>query len=180
MTTSNNIDEVGAFHLAETLRFNESLLDLHISYNQIGDKGVQYFSKALLQNTSLQCLNVRKNHFGNKGAKCLAQLLLKNTSLQYLDIGENYMLEEGEGELAIREALKKNPSLKDIDGLYLKTRLWGYVVEENEFVLERWRLELHERRTKLQAILSKFIAEIHITRSILQMESAFPFPLFKK
>lgn len=136
----------------------------------MGDKGAQFICQALLKNNSLEKLDVSFNEMGSQGIEFVSRALLKNTSLQILKLRGNeiYFFKDYD---CIRESLKKNPSLKDIDGI----ELVEYV--ENKITLGKWRHKIQNRRNKIQKILGVFIQELHITRSILLMESNLPLPL---
>lgn len=162
----NEIDDRDVEKLSRALSNNKTLLNFELCFNQIGDKGAEYLAQALLKNKALKSLDLYDNNIGNLGAKHLAQALLKNTSLQHLDVRENYNIGL-QGQSYIRNALQKNPSLKEFLGFRL--------VKDcncNETTLENWRLEIQEkRRKKIKRILSNFIEELNLIDSIFKMES---------
>ncbi len=48
MLTDNYLGEAGALSLADSLRANSSLRELHLKGNEIGDKGVTAICEALM------------------------------------------------------------------------------------------------------------------------------------
>lgn len=172
---SNQFGEKGVVHLAQALLKTTSLQYLCLDYNDIGVKAVEALSLALVKNTSLQRLDMRCNNIDSIGMVYLAQALLKNTTLQHLDLRGNLGM-RNEGEVAIRQALKKNPSLKEIRGLELVEQVENKITL-GIITLGIWRREIQERRKKFQRIMGKFLEEVNLIHCILQMESAFPFTL---
>ena len=55
----NQVGKVGAVALADALRVNNSLHELHLGNNDITDEGFKYLAEALLENTALEELCVK-------------------------------------------------------------------------------------------------------------------------
>lgn len=168
MLAYNEMNDVGAEYLSRVLLKNTSIQNLVLIHNQIGDEGAKHLSNALLKHKSLQYVSFEANQIGDKGCEYIATVLLKNTTLQYLKLQWNKMGEKG--ELLLRNALQRNPSLIDFQGFELVKN-----VKNNTITLKKWRLELQQRRRKLVKILSRVVMEVNLLRSILLLESVFPF-----
>ena len=63
--------------IAEMLKTNTTLIELHLAFNQIGNSGAKAIASALFQNRSSKLveLNMRGNQIGNEGAKSFNQIL---------------------------------------------------------------------------------------------------------
>ncbi|CAF1029117.1 unnamed protein product [Rotaria sordida] len=83
----NEIDDVGAQHLANALLKNTTLNTLDVNTNQIDSEGAQYLANALEQNTTLITLNLSGNDIDGTGGGYLVKALQRNTGL--LDIIRN-------------------------------------------------------------------------------------------
>lgn len=171
----NGIGDRGAECIARALLKNKTLLKLNLRGNQIGDKGAECLSNALSNNNSLISLDLSSNGnvlhgFGTKGFEHLARTLLKNTTLQTFDL-RSYRFRDraqSQGALFLCQAIQKNPSLKDIQGIFLAPKI------KNKITLLTWRLEIESRRKKVQEVLEYFVQDVNLIRAILQMESCFP------
>lgn len=173
----NDIGDTGAKYVSQLLSKNTTLEQVILQYNNIGPEGLEHLAQALSTNTSLKVLCLSGNPFfyciylgycyDNRGAKALAKALLKNTSLQSLYLSSNRFADMA--KFCICNALKINPSLQDFKGIQLEENQ-----DDNSITLRNWRLELQDKRRKIQRILIGVVGEIHLVRNILKMESAFP------
>ena len=77
----NNIGAEGAKYVAEALKVNTSLTEIHLDGNNIGAEGAKYVAEALKVNTSLTKIHLGGNNIGAEGAKYVAEALKVNTSL---------------------------------------------------------------------------------------------------
>ncbi|CAF3905508.1 unnamed protein product [Rotaria magnacalcarata] len=79
--------------------FNVTLMTLDVKRNGIEDEGAEHLANALKYNTTLTTLDLRSNGIGKRGAKYIADALLKSMTLQTLylafnqigDLGSQYM-----------------------------------------------------------------------------------------
>lgn len=162
-----NLGDEGVKVLANALLNNQSLQELSLNVNHIGDEGAEYLSKFLLKNSSLRDLYLAVNEIGDLGAEFLAQALLKNTSLLKLWLCGNYKMTI-KGEICMRKALFKNPSLEEFDGFLL---VQG---KQNKHTLEKWRFKIQKRRKKLTVLLGYWVRDLNLLNFIFQLESCFP------
>ena len=65
----NNIGAEGAKYVAEALKVNTSLTEIHWGGNNIGAEGAKYVAEAWKVNTSLRKNNLYCNNMGAEGAK---------------------------------------------------------------------------------------------------------------
>ena len=103
----------GAVALAECLKYNASLTELHLRCNEIGADGAAALGECLKYNTSLTELDLSCNEIGDDGAAALAECLKYNTSLTELDLSSSEIGDDGAAALA--ECLKYNKSLTTLD-----------------------------------------------------------------
>ncbi|KAG8445201.1 hypothetical protein GDO86_010107 [Hymenochirus boettgeri] len=103
--------EYTTIHLAEMLKLNKTLTELHLCKHEMTDFGVQRLCDALLENSHLKYLDLGCNKITRDGVKCLADVLKSNKTLEILDLSSNRM--EDEGVIYIAEAIHLyNNSLK--------------------------------------------------------------------
>jgi Ran GTPase-activating protein 1 len=110
---SNEIEDQGAFALANMLAKNTTLQRLRLSFNRIGDQGCRAIAKACLQNTTLRTLELYDNRFGEKGARAIAKVMTRNTSLQRLFVYNGSI--SAKGIWSLTRALRKNFWLEEFD-----------------------------------------------------------------
>ena len=103
----------GAVALAECLKYNASLTELHLRCNEIGADGAAALGECLKYNTSLTELDLSCNEIGDDGAAALAECLKYNTSLTELDLSSSEIGDDGAAALA--ECLKYNKLLTTLD-----------------------------------------------------------------
>ena len=111
--TNGTIDAASVIVLAEALKSNTTLTELHVSGNGIGDAGAAGLAEALKSNTTLTVLKIYGNDIGEAGAAGLAEALKSNTTLTVLNISGNGIGDAGAAGLA--EALKSNTTLTELD-----------------------------------------------------------------
>ena len=75
--------------LAEMLKSNTHLRELHLCENHLSDEGTTILSDGLLQNSTLRSIDLRSNDIGVTGALALATLVKSSTSLSALYLGMN-------------------------------------------------------------------------------------------
>ncbi len=80
----NGISDVGAQHLAEMLKTNQTITRLWLFHNEIGDRGVQALADVLAhENKSLQWLDLRLNKsVTDSSFDAVANMLKNNQSLR--------------------------------------------------------------------------------------------------
>jgi len=76
------IGDAGAVALAEALKGNKTLKDLHLDSNRIGDKGAAALAAALAANDTLQFLNIEHNGLSKGAVEQLRKAAKESKSLQ--------------------------------------------------------------------------------------------------
>ncbi|KAL1914938.1 uncharacterized protein VTP21DRAFT_7854 [Calcarisporiella thermophila] len=99
--------------LCKMLQFNQSLVELNLSFSGLTGTDAQKLAKALERNGTLECLNLEGNNIGIMGATAMSHLLRKNTGLQRLNLASNGLQIEGGRVLA--KALKANRTLSSLN-----------------------------------------------------------------
>src|SRR5260221_194567 len=95
--------------LLERIKANDpTLVELHLTYQNLNDSDIQPLAEALAQNTTLTTLNLNSNQIGDSGANSIAQALQVNTSLTTLYLYGNQIGAIGANSIA--QALKVNTS----------------------------------------------------------------------
>ncbi|XP_065060775.1 leucine-rich repeat-containing protein 34-like [Rhopilema esculentum] len=90
-------------HLANMLKVNSHLRELHLSKHDIRNFGAERLAENLAFNVSLTHLDLRANRISRDGAYCLAKLLKENTPLEHLNLAYNRI--EDHGAVYLSEAL---------------------------------------------------------------------------
>ncbi|NXA07004.1 LRC34 protein, partial [Sapayoa aenigma] len=90
-------------HLAQMLKKNSSLVELHLSKHEMKNFGVEQLCEALYGNSSLRYLDLSCNKITGDGVKFLGELLKRNQTLEILDLNANRI--EDAGALYLSEAL---------------------------------------------------------------------------
>lgn len=109
---THRIGVVGACSLAEALKVNKVLKQLHLGNNYFSDAGTSPLAEALEVNATLTEMVLWNNNIGCAGASSLAQALKVNNTLTQLHLIDNNIGVNGARSLA--EALKVNESLKEL------------------------------------------------------------------
>ena len=86
---SNQIGDVGATILANSLSKNVKLQEISLRSNQIGDGGATAIANSLSKNVKLQEISLRSNQIGDGGATAIANSLSGNVKLQKLCLRGN-------------------------------------------------------------------------------------------
>ncbi|KAM4692731.1 leucine-rich repeat-containing protein 34 [Discoglossus pictus] len=89
------LQEDTTIHIAQMLKVNNTLQELHLSKHEMTDHGVERLCEALKENSTLKYLDLSCNKITRDGVKCLAELLKTNTSLEILDLKSNRMEDDG-------------------------------------------------------------------------------------
>ena len=87
----NFIWAAGAEAIAEALRVNPALTDMHLGRNCIGDAGAQAIAEALRENWALKRLDLFYNAIKARGAKTIAKALRENSALKDLNLRGNFI-----------------------------------------------------------------------------------------
>ncbi|NXF02080.1 LRC34 protein, partial [Smithornis capensis] len=90
-------------HLAQMLKNNSSLVELHLSKHEMKNFGVERLCEALYENSSLKYLDLSCNKITSDGVKFLGELLKRNQTLEILDLNANRI--EDAGAMYLSEAL---------------------------------------------------------------------------
>lgn len=96
--------------LSDMLLVNTTLKDLSLYANGIDTEKTKIIAETLAKNPTLEKLSLASNEIGTEGAKALADALTKNTNLQELDLSNCRL--GNDGIRAIFSALKQNTGLK--------------------------------------------------------------------
>ena len=99
----------GPAALADGLKANSTVQQLHAQNNRLGPEGAKSFRKMLEDNSTLTLLDVSGNNMGAKGAAALADGLKANSTVKELDASRNKL--GPKGGKAVAEALKTNQTL---------------------------------------------------------------------
>ena len=105
----NNIKKEGAEFIAESLKINQSLEELHLDVNHFGDEGIEFIAKSLKTNRTLKKLYLDDCNISWKGIKYIADSL---PICELLSLNENNIGDEG--AKFISELLKTCKFLKKI------------------------------------------------------------------
>ena len=106
------IHEEGALHIADILR-NARISKLSLDCDPIGDKGLKIIFEALKHNTTLKQLGVFRCGMGDAGVASLADALRTNKTLEELFIHQNDAITE-DGMICFVEAVSRHPGLGDV------------------------------------------------------------------
>jgi len=111
--TKNGITNVGAKHLAEMMKTNQTLTVLYISANQIGNEGIQILSNAIqYYNKTLIELDFCTNELINDSSvDSLIQLIKYNQSLKKLSLFNCNLSQNGKDKLLKIQKRKEDLSL---------------------------------------------------------------------
>ncbi|XP_031232392.1 leucine-rich repeat-containing protein 34 [Mastomys coucha] len=116
----------GIQQLCNALYLNSSLRYLDVSCNKITRDGMVFLADVLKRNTTLEVLDLSFNRIETAGAKHLSETLTShNRSLKALSVVSNKI--EGEGLVALSQAMKTNPVLSNI-------YIWGNKFDEDTCV----------------------------------------------
>lgn len=107
---SNGLTSACVPPLAETLKFNDTLVELWLNFNKIDDDGVDLLVKAILKNkpdkkngdggTALTKLCLNNNRIGSFGAWKLSALCRGGSKLKMLSLNNNHIHSAGARSLA--------------------------------------------------------------------------------
>ena len=81
--------------IADLLRANSTITEVHLNNNSISDEGVATLCEALADNGSVIKLNLSHNLIGPKGVKHVHELMQTNKSLRSVDVSGNDAIVEG-------------------------------------------------------------------------------------
>ncbi|NWU62236.1 LRC34 protein, partial [Pterocles burchelli] len=90
-------------HVAQMLKNNSSLVELHLCKHEMKNFGVERLCEALYENSSLRYLDLSCNKITCDGVKFLGELLKQNQTLEILDLSANRI--EDAGAIYLSEAL---------------------------------------------------------------------------
>ena len=105
---SNNMTREVAEDLANVIKNNSGLEELHLSNNDFRSAATVIL-QALKGNCQLKMLNLNSNNMTGKVAEDLANVIKSNCNLEKLGLGNNNL---GPSAIVILKALKKNSQLK--------------------------------------------------------------------
>ncbi|CAF4556252.1 unnamed protein product, partial [Didymodactylos carnosus] len=88
--------------LANDLKVNNTLIQLHLGGNEISERGGKALAEALKVNNTLTKLGLQGNQISDRGLDALSEALKVNNTLTQLDLGGNQI----RGGEALGEALK--------------------------------------------------------------------------
>ncbi|NXT68840.1 LRC34 protein, partial [Chaetops frenatus] len=90
-------------HIAQMLRSNSTLVELHLGKHEMKSFGVERLCETLYENSSLRYLDLSCNNITCDGVKFLGELLKRNKTLEILDLNANRI--EDVGAIYLSEAL---------------------------------------------------------------------------
>ncbi|NWI87989.1 LRC34 protein, partial [Pitta sordida] len=96
-------EEETTVHMAQMLKNNSSLVELHLSKHEMKNFGVEQLCEALHENSSLRYLDLSCNKITCDGAQFLRELLIHNQTLEILDLNANRI--EDAGAVYLSQAL---------------------------------------------------------------------------
>ena len=99
--------------IADFLRTDVRVKELHLHMNEIGDEGAMALAEVLRTNTSLTRLELGANFIGDAGMGELGRALAGNTSLEYLGLSESRITDAG--LRAFAEGIAGNTTLTRLD-----------------------------------------------------------------
>eukprot|EP01028_Stygiella_incarcerata_P007094 TRINITY_DN289_c0_g1_i6.p1 TRINITY_DN289_c0_g1~~TRINITY_DN289_c0_g1_i6.p1 ORF type:complete len:463 (+),score=82.80 TRINITY_DN289_c0_g1_i6:109-1497(+) len=110
-----NIGWKGAARIARMLGENGALVHLELSDNgEIGDEGCIHIAEVLKKNTTLQELHIAYCRIGSKGAVSIGMMLRQNRSLLKLFLSSNKEIRD-EGCKQIVEGFMENDALQELE-----------------------------------------------------------------
>jgi len=86
--------------LADALRLNQTIRELHLQRNRMGDEGLKALAHALRINQTIALLILDHNQIGDEGVKALADAVRINQTVTKLYLGDNQIGDEGLKALA--------------------------------------------------------------------------------
>jgi len=114
----NSLGKLGTKKIVKGLKGNSSIKELNLSTNIIGDKGAKYIKNLLSQNKTLTKLDISGNAFTDTGISKIAEGLAKNKTLNTLDLSLNHITDQGVE--TIIKSLESNTTLTKLDLSYNK------------------------------------------------------------
>ena len=100
----NLLTTTGAISISHALMVNQTLLELHIGFNQIGDDGITAIAESL-SNSSITLLDVRGCSIGFAGVRSFTGSLSFNQNISQLCLLNNPITVDG-ACLIIKSAIK--------------------------------------------------------------------------
>nr|XP_054924640.1 uncharacterized protein LOC129383796 [Dermacentor andersoni] len=110
LTLDQALDDVNLFTLAEALKDNTSLLELHICQC---DTGFELLFKALITNKTLKHLDLNGCNISDSNAESLATALRSNVGLTKLELKGTYL--DADSMVTLANKLKENSALELLD-----------------------------------------------------------------
>ncbi|XP_051538123.1 leucine-rich repeat-containing protein 34 [Myxocyprinus asiaticus] len=98
-----SLQEETTVHMAQVLKVNKTLRELHMGKHGMTDTGVERLCEALKINFSLRYLDLCCNRITRDGAKSLSEVLKQHGTLEILDLSFNRI--EDDGAVYISEAV---------------------------------------------------------------------------
>ena len=102
----------GAISISQALMVNQTLLELHMGFNQIGDDGIIAIASSL-SNSSITLLDVRRCGISVVGVRSLAEAISSNQNIRTLWLFNNPITVDG--ARLIMKAAVDNAVCEDIE-----------------------------------------------------------------
>jgi len=96
----NNVEPEGGAVIANMLRSNNVLQELHLRFCGLKADGVKDIAEALKVNTCLEKLYLIANNIGSDGAQAIVDMLKVNTTLMVVDVSDNRLSNESKDSLS--------------------------------------------------------------------------------
>lgn len=87
--SNNDIGELEAALIADTLKENTAITSVDLSRNSIGNSGAASIAEALNVNTAITSVDLSHNQIGANGIASIAEALNVNTVITHMDLSKN-------------------------------------------------------------------------------------------
>ena len=108
----NRISLCGVHLISQSLKHNNTLIELSLANNAIGDSGASLLATSLKENDILEILNLENNGIGHEGTESIVSAMMHNTVLKYLVLSENPIGDVG--ATALLRCIRDTSSLQNL------------------------------------------------------------------
>lgn len=119
------INDADIIKLAQFLKNNRSITELHLENNPYGDEGIAVLAEILKTNTTIKKIYLGNTNISDKGIKALAEMLKVNKTIDVFHISHLVEMTTA-GIHFLVEALKVNHTVTKID-------FWGNPIDQAGF-----------------------------------------------
>ena len=107
------LSDASALSIAEVIKVNKTLTNLHLCGNQISDAGATFIAEAIKVNKTLTSVDLSDNSISDAGATSIAEAIKVNKTLNYLNLSRCGISDAGATSVA--ETMKVNKTLTAVD-----------------------------------------------------------------